>query len=67
MIFSNKKSFVLVLIFFTTSCTFEDDNVDSYENLYIKHVLSQIKFGFVLKTAENCGENEDEQIKFVVY
>ena len=64
MIFSKKKIFVLVLIFFTISCTFEDDNNDSHENLYIKHVLPKIKFGSVLKTTGNCEENEDEETKF---
>ena len=58
--------FVLVLIYFTTSCTFENDNDDSYEKLYIKHVLPQKKFGFVLKTTGNCKQNEDEQIIFLV-
>ena len=55
---------MLVLIFFTISCTFEDDNYDSYENLYIKHVLPQIKFGSVLKHTGNCKENEEGQKDF---
>ena len=65
MIFSNKKIFVLALIFLTISCTFEDDDDDSYKNFYNKHVLPQIKFGSVLKTTGNCEENEDEETKFL--
>ena len=58
---------MLVLIFFTISCTFEDDNYDSYENLYIKHVLPQIKFGSVLKHTGNCKENEEGQKNFLYW